>query len=86
MLKKKWKNKFSTASQLEQVLRHRFTVNLDTCHFSVLFDEPAQAAIDLKKIANAVDTWPIPSKASGKLEFFLEQMIETDSWGRRQEA
>ena len=46
----------------------------------------AQAAVDLKKIANAVDTWPIPSKASGKLEFFLEQMIETDSWGRRQEA
>ncbi len=49
LAKKKWKNKFSTLSQLEQVLRHRFTVNLDTCHFSVLFDEPAQAAIDLAK-------------------------------------
>ncbi|MEM7469564.1 MAG: MinD/ParA family protein [Pseudomonadota bacterium] len=46
----------------------------------------AAAAQDLQKIAKAVDTWPIPSKASGKLEFFLESMIETDSWGRRQEA
>lgn len=46
----------------------------------------AQAAIDLKKIAKLVDTWPVPSKASGKLEFFLERMIDTDSWGRQQEA
>lgn len=46
----------------------------------------AQAAIDLKKIANNVDKWPIPIEASGKLEFFLERMIETDSWGRHQEA
>ena len=44
------------------------------------------AAADLKKIAKLVDTWPVPSKASGKLEFFLERMIETDSWGRQQEA
>ena len=44
------------------------------------------AAKDLKKIAATVDNWPIPSKASGKLEFFLESMIETESWGRRQEA
>lgn len=46
----------------------------------------AVAAKDLKKIAELVDSWPIPSKASGKLEFFLERMIETDSWGRRLEA
>ena len=46
----------------------------------------APAAIDLKKISKMVDTWPVPSKASGKLEFFLEQMIETDSWGRQKQA
>ena len=44
------------------------------------------AAKDLKKIAKLVDNWPVPSKASGKLEFFLERMIETDSWGRQREA
>lgn len=33
------------------------------------------AAVALKKLADRADRWPLPSAASGKLEFFVERMV-----------
>ncbi|MBI4583312.1 MAG: metabolite traffic protein EboE [Planctomycetes bacterium] len=42
-----WRKRHRTPGRIEAALRRRFTVNLDTCHFSVLFHDPAQALADL---------------------------------------
>ena len=38
-----WKRRVGTRAAIEETVRRRFTVNLDTCHFSVLFHSPAEA-------------------------------------------
>lgn len=44
---------------------------------------PASAAgIAFKRLAEAVDAWPGAQAPSGRLEFFLERMIQTDLMGR----
>jgi hypothetical protein len=43
-----WKRRGSPRV-IETIVRRRFTVNLDTCHFSVLFHDPAQALTDLHR-------------------------------------
>jgi hypothetical protein len=44
-----WKRRWPKAQAREEVVRRYFTVNLDTCHFSVLFHEPAAALRQLLK-------------------------------------
>ena len=40
------------------------------------------AAIEFRKIAEAVDRWPRVKRANGKLEFFLERLIDTHVVGQ----
>jgi hypothetical protein len=42
-----WRGRFRTGSALEAVLRRYFTVNLDTCHLSAVFQSPARSLLEL---------------------------------------
>jgi flagellar biosynthesis protein FlhG len=37
----------------------------------------SKSAMALKKIAQETDKWPMPSRASGQLEFFVERLIQS---------
>jgi hypothetical protein len=43
----RWRGRYRTKNEVEEVVRRRFTVNLDTCHFSVLFHDPRHALTEL---------------------------------------
>lgn len=49
-----WKRRHGSRQKIEEVVRRRFTVNLDTCHFSVLFHSPAEALGAFKRAGVAV--------------------------------
>lgn len=38
----------------------------------------SKSSLALKKLAEQVDNWPLPSTASGHLEFFIERMLQTE--------
>ena len=44
-----WRGRYRNRDAVEEAVRRRFTVNVDTCHFSVLFHEPTRALQELKK-------------------------------------
>lgn len=46
----------------------------------------APAAHAFKKLARTADKWPTPLQPSGKLEFFVERMIQADMVGRHVQA
>lgn len=41
----------------------------------------SRAAQAFKKIAQGADKWPVPSKARGHLEFFMERLLENNDYG-----
>ena len=46
----------------------------------LVLDFPASpAAISFKDLAAKVDNWPIPATANGRLEFFVSQMVQSQS-------
>ncbi len=45
----RWKKRYRSAAAIEEAVRRRFTVNLDTCHFSVLFQDPSRALTELTR-------------------------------------
>ncbi len=42
----------------------------------------SQAALAFKKLAVVADNWPVPTEASGQLEFFVERLIQVSQRGR----
>ena len=51
--RRRWKGRLRTA-RIEEVLRGRFTVNLDTCHLSVVFRRPAGEMEVLRRAGIAI--------------------------------
>lgn len=45
------------------------------------FAPSSKASLAIKQIATQVDNWPLPSGASGHLEFFVERLLQTASVG-----
>ncbi|MBN4079199.1 MinD/ParA family protein [Beggiatoa alba] len=41
----------------------------------------SKSALAFKKLANKIDTWPVPATAGGQLEFFVERLILASQQG-----
>lgn len=45
------------------------------------FAPQAKASVAIRKIAEQVVQWPLPNRAGGHLEFFVERLLQTDAAG-----